>query len=243
MGGQVHDTGTINGCRVTNVEKIGSVVVHEVESINFKEGDTVHCVVDKERRLTLKRHHTATHIINACCRKVLGSWVWQHGAEKTPEKARLDITHYESLKDEEIEKIEEKANEIVMKNLPVKVYTMPRSEAEKKYGFRIYQGGATPSKTIRIVEIPGVDVEACGGLHCKRTGEVGFITIIKTKRIQDGVVRLEFCSGERAIEYLKKKEALLEEACKLLKVKEDKIVDAIKELFNEWKKLRKMVKR
>jgi alanyl-tRNA synthetase len=120
---------------------------------------------------------------------------------------------------------------------------MPRVEAEKKYGFRIYQGGAVPSKDVRIVEIPGIDAEACGGLHCNSTGEVGFITIIKTKRIQDGVIRLEFCSGDVALKYLKEKEKLLSEAARLLNVKEEDVPKATIELFNKWKELRKKLKK
>jgi alanyl-tRNA synthetase len=110
MGGQLHDTGFINGCKVVDVEKIGNVVIHKVEGINFKEGDVVNCKVDKQRRLILRRHHTATHIINTAARKVLGSHVWQHGTEKDVDKARLDITHYEALSDEQVEKIEKEAN-------------------------------------------------------------------------------------------------------------------------------------
>lgn len=243
MGGQLHDSGFINGCKVIDVEKIGNVVIHKVEGVNFKEGNVVKCMVDKQRRLALRRHHTATHIINAVARKVLGLHVWQHGTEKDVDKARLDITHYEALTDEEVEKIEKKANGIVRKNLPVNVFIIPRDEAEKKYGFRIYQGGAVPSKKVRIVEIPGVDVEACGGLHCSSTKDVGFITIMRTKRIADGIVRLEFCSGDTALEYLKEREKILNEAARLLNVKEEDVPEATIKLFNKWKELRKKLKK
>ncbi|MCD6403280.1 MAG: alanine--tRNA ligase [Candidatus Aenigmarchaeota archaeon] len=242
-GGQEHDTGYLNGVRVTDVEKIGDVILHTVERVEFKEGDIVKGIVDKERREALRKHHTATHIINAAARKVLGSWVWQAGAEKKVDKARLDVTHYESLTEEQVEKIENLANEIVKKDLPVRKFFIPRVEAEKKYGFRIYQGGAVPSKTIRIVEIEGVDVEACGGMHCNSTGEVGFTTILSTERIQDGVVRIEFTCGENAIKILEEKERILNSLAELLGVEEESVPDAVKKLFEEWKRTKKEVEK
>ncbi|MEM2195265.1 MAG: alanine--tRNA ligase [Candidatus Methanomethylicia archaeon] len=243
-GGQLHDEGLINGKRVFEVVKIGNVILHRVENpLSFSEGVTVHGVIDRERREALRRHHTATHIVNAASRMVLGSWVWQHGAEKTPEKARLDITHYQALTDNQIKRIEEAANQIVLENYPVIIQTIPRREAELKYGFIIYQGGAVPSREVRIVEIPGVDVEACGGIHCKSTGEVGFITIMRTKRIQDGIVRIEFCSGKAAIKYLEDKWSILRRAAEILNVPDEDVPRRVEEIFNEWKMLKKKFKR
>jgi alanyl-tRNA synthetase len=120
---------------------------------------------------------------------------------------------------------------------------LPRSEAEKKYGFRIYQGGPVPSDRLRIVSIGNVDHEACGGTHCERTGEVGFITILKTKRIQDGINRIEFTVGPVALKNLKEKEKILKETAKLLKVKEEKVPEAVRELFERWKSKRKELRK
>lgn len=241
-GGQLHDKGFIDEFEVTDVQKIGRVIVHQISG-KVTEGKLVNCTVDRARRQILRKHHTATHIVNAAARKVLGFHVWQHGAEKDVDKARLDVTHFDALTDEEIEKIEDEANKIVEKNLPVKIEILPRGEAEQKYGFRIYQGGPIPEKNLRIVSVGDIDIEACGGLHCKSTGEVGFISILRTKRIQDGIVRLEYCSGEVALEYLKEKEKILEEVAKKLKVEEEKVPEAIKNLFEEWKKKRKEIRK
>lgn len=241
-GGQLSDRGTIDGIEVTNVQKIGNVVVHQLTN-KIEEGKTVNCEVDKQRREILTRHHTATHIINYAAREVLGNWVWQHSAFKDVDEARLDITHYESLKEDEVEKIENLANKIVEKNLPVKIKLMKRNEAEQKYGFRIYQGGAVPEKVLRIVEIPGYDVEACGGTHCKSTEEAGYISIFKTKRIQDGIVRLRYASGEVALRSLKEKEKILDEVVKKLRAREEEVPKEVKKLFNKWKSLRKQLKK
>lgn len=237
-GGQKSDIGFIGNAPVLNVQKVGNVIVHKVLG-NVKEGEYIKCRVNQYRRETLKRHHSATHIINAACREILGQHVWQHGAEKSAEKARLDITHYDTLTEKQLQDIENRANQIVEKKIPIKTEILERGEAEKKYGFRIYQGGAVPEKRLRIVSIGNLDHEACGGLHCNNTSEVGFISIFRTKRIQDGVVRLEFASGEVALKQLKEKEKILKEVAKKLGVKEDKVPDKVKELFETWKALRK----
>jgi alanyl-tRNA synthetase len=135
---------------------------------------------------------------------VLGSWVWQHSAFKEKDYGRIDITHHSSLSDDEVHKIEGFANGIIQKNLPVTIKEYERGQAEQTFGFRIYQGGVVPVKAVRIVRIEDFDVEACGGTHVKRTGELGLIKITKSERIQDGVVRLEFVSGEAAIEYVQR---------------------------------------
>jgi alanyl-tRNA synthetase len=241
-GGQLHDKGFIDGIEVLDVQKIGKVVIHKIKG-KIPEGKLVNCKVEKERRQILRKHHTATHIVNAATRKVIGPWIFQHGAEKDVDKARLDITHFDAFTEEEIEKIEEEANKVVEKNLPVKIEVLPRGKAEQKYGFRIYQGGAIPEKNLRIVSIGNIDIEACGGLHCRSTGEVGFITILRTKRIQDGINRLEYCSGEVALKHLKEKEKVLKEVAEKLKVKEEKVPEAIKKLFEEWKKKRKEIRK
>ena len=103
--------------------------------------------------------------------------------------------------------IEDTANSIVQKNMSVTIENFDRGTAEQQYGFKIYQGGVVPVKAVRIVSIEDFDVEACGGTHVKKTGEIDLIKITKTKRIQDGVVRLEFVSGPTAYEYVKKQEA------------------------------------
>jgi len=162
---------------------------------------------------------------------VLGSWVWQHSAFKEVDHARLDITHHSALTDDEVRKIEELANAKIKENIPVTIENFDRGTAEQKYGFRIYQGGVVPVKSIRIVSIEDFDVEACGGTHVKTTKEIELIKISRTKRIQDGVVRLEFVAGDAAREYVKQHEADLAKISAEQDAKEqrDKIRDRMKE--------------
>lgn len=241
-GGQDCDLGFINGKRVLDVEKIGKVIVHKIEG-KIEEGKEVECKVDKERRKILTQHHDAIHVINGAARKVLGNHIHQYGAEKTVEKARIDLTHYQSLSEEEIEKIENLANEIVEKGIQIEKFWIERKEAERKFGFGIYQGGYVPSKKVRIVKIGDFDIEACSGTHGNNTKEIGWIKIIRTKRIADGLVRIEILAGEKAIEYLKEKEEILKKVAEELKVKEEEVPNAVEELFKEWKRLRKELRR
>ena len=206
-GGQEPDHGTIGEFEVVDVTKHGNVVVHELKNGTPKEGITVSCLVDSKRRDGITKNHTSTHILNSSTRNVLGSWVWQHSAFKEEDHARLDITHHSALTDDEISKIEKLANSIVEKNMSVTIDNFDRGTAEQKYGFKIYQGGIVPVKSVRIVSIEDFDVEACGGTHVKKTGEIELIKITKTKRIQDGVVRIEFVSGLTAVDYIKQHDA------------------------------------
>lgn len=237
-GGQIFDTGTIDGIKVLNVMKIKNVVLHKLEK-EIKEGKAVEGKIDKERRLQIMRHHTATHIMLAAARKVLGPHVWQSGSEKTEEKARVDIAHYESLTEKEMEEIENEANKIIEKDYAVEIEWMQRLKAEQKYGFVIYQGGVVPQKELRIVSIGNIDHEADGGTQVKSTKEVGFIRLIRSKRIADGVVRLEYVAGDAAENYLKEREKMLKEVADKLNVKENEVPDAVKKLFEGWKRKRK----
>ena len=205
-GGQEPDHGTIAGFSVIDVDKHANIIVHKLKGGVPKDGETVSCKVDSTRRTNITKNHTSTHILNASSRNVLGSWVWQHSAFKEDDHARLDITHHSSLTDEQVKQIEEAANNMVKKDYPVTIQYFDRGTAEQKYGFRIYQGGVVPVKAVRIVSIEDKDIEACGGTHVKKTGEIELIKITKTKRIQDGVVRLEFVSGPTAFEYVKKQQ-------------------------------------
>jgi len=202
-GGQEPDHGTIEGFDVVDVSKHGNIVLHELKEGTIKEGDTVSCVVDSKRRGDITKNHTSTHILNSSSRSILGSWVWQHSAFKEEDHARLDITHHSALTDDEIVKIENLANSVVKKNMSVNIDSFDRGTAEQKYGFKIYQGGIVPVKSVRIVSIEDFDVEACGGTHVKKTGEIKLVKITRTKRIQDGVVRIEFVSGDTALDYAK----------------------------------------
>jgi alanyl-tRNA synthetase len=237
-GGQESDHGTMKEMKVSQVDKIGNVVVHKVEGqMQAVEGKLITCTVDERRRRRLQRHHTATHIINGAARKILGNHIWQTGAHKGEDFARLDITHYADLTPDELTKIELLANETVLSGTKVFSSVMERNAAEKRYGFRLYQGGAVPGKDIRVVRIGDFDVEACGGIHCKNSLEVGAIKILRTKRIQDGVVRLEFVAGMPEIEAMLEIWNSISEASAKLNSTPEKINESVDKLLSDRKEL------
>lgn len=240
-GGQENDKGKIENSKVFDVEKIDGIVLHKMNKINFKEGDRVKCKVDKKRRKQLTQHHTATHIINASAGEVLGDHVWQAGSKKNMKKAHLDISHYKNLSKEEIKEIEKKANEIIQKNYKVKREILDRPEAEKKYGFKIYQGAAVPSKKLRIISIDNVEHEACGGNHVNSTGEIEKIKILKTEKPHDGAVRLVYVGGEAAKKFEEKCEKTIRKLEKTFNVKKEKVPNKVKELIEKFKRNRKRI--
>jgi len=243
-GGQIHDEGSINGQKIVDVFKQGSVIIHVLsEKPSFKVGDNVEVVIDKDRRRQLAQHHTATHVVNAAAKKILGNHINQAGAKKALDKAHLDVTHYKNITEEEVEKIEKESNRIVKNKIAVHSSFKKRSEAEKLYGMGLYQGGAVPGKEIRIIEIPEIDVEACGGTHLKNTSEITQIKIVKTNKVQDGIVRITFTAGPAAKSEDKKESGILQEAAKLLGVMPEEVPARAEELFSLWKKARKASKK
>jgi alanyl-tRNA synthetase len=239
-GGQESDTGMMKDMRVVRADKVGNVVVHKVEGkMQAVKGKLITSTIDEGRRRRLQRHHTATHLVNGAAREVLGNHVWQTGAHKSVDLARLDITHYADITQEELERMERRANEVVLSGTKVDSRFMDRTEAEKRHGFRLYQGGAVPGKEIRVVKIGDFDVEACGGIHCKNTLEVGAIAILQTKRIQDGVVRLEFSAGMAAVERMIAMSEAVSTASSMLMTTPDNLVSAVKRLQAENRDQRK----
>ena len=246
-GGQEPDHGTIENFEVIDVNKHGNVVVHELKGGTPKEGQTVKCKIDVSRRYGITRHHTGTHVLNSSARHTLGSWIWQHSAFKEAEYARLDITHHSNLTEEEIMKIEDLANTTIRNNIPILINEFDRGDAEQKYGFRIYQGGVVPVKMVRIVNIEGFDVEACGGTHVKKTGDIGLLKITKSERIQDGVIRLEFVTGNAALKYTQNQDKKISQIVKSLGSSKEKLVESFEHVMKDSdeskKKLKQLIKR
>jgi len=243
-GGQPGDTGWLakgeEKARVIDTQMVEGVIVHRVEGSNpLKPGDRVRGVIDWDRRYALMRSHTATHILIGAARRVLGLHAWQSGTQKGVERSRLDVSHYRRLTRGEIEEIERLANQVIWEARPVRCQWMPRNEAEKRYGFRLYQGGAVPGGEIRVVEIEDWDVEACAGTHVRNTHEVGIIKIVATERVQDGVERLIYSVGPYGLREIQHREELLLRASETLGAPMEKLPEAVANTLENVRRLRK----
>jgi alanyl-tRNA synthetase len=239
-GGQPADHGFLLfddvKAEVVDVQKVGRVIAHRIKGSSApREGATVKGVIDWDKRYGLMKAHTATHLVNGAARRVLGEHVWQYGTQKGLESSRLDISHYRRLTPEEVHKIETLANEAVLADMRVETAWMPRNEAESRYGFRLYQGGAVPGKEIRVVKTGDWDVEACAGTHLNSTGEIGFIKIVYTERIQDGVERLAYAVGLQALKAVQQQERLLWKVSETLNAPLEKLDKTAEKLVKELK--------
>jgi alanyl-tRNA synthetase len=245
-GGQPYDQGILitstGEVNVTEVQRYGDVIVHGIEG-SVSKGEIVHCIVDWDRRMTLTRHQSGTHVILGSARQILGGHVWQSGAQKGLESSRVDITHFKRIDDEDIRQIEFVANKKILEGIPIEKVWMDRGEAEKLYGFRLDQGGVPVGKKIRVVRIGDFDVEACAGTHVKTTNELGFIKILKTERIQDGIGRITFAAGMSAVDHVQKQTALLSEASDVISVFPEQLPKSVKRFFDEWKSQKKTIEK
>ncbi|AEK73221.1 alanyl-tRNA synthetase [Thermococcus sp. 4557] len=247
-GGQPCDLGELEvegeKVEVRDVQKIGKVILHRVERPElFKPGAKVHGRIDWDRRIQHMRHHTGTHVLMGALVRVLGKHVWQAGSQLHTDWARLDISHYKRISEEELREIERLANRVVMENRKVTWEWLPRTEAEMKYGFRLYQGGVVPGRVIRVLKIEDWDVQACGGTHLPNTGLVGPIKILRTERIQDGVERIIFAAGEAAVDWMQETERLLKKTAEVFRVPPEKVPETAERFFNEWKAAKKEVEK
>jgi alanyl-tRNA synthetase len=185
------------------------------------------------------RHHTGTHVLLGAARRVLGQHVWQAGAQKGVESSRVDISHYDRITEDQAREIERKATDLALQDLSVESEWLPREKAEQLYGFRLYQGGVVPGREIRVIKIDDWDVEACGGTHCTRTGQIGAIKILRTERIQDGVERIIFAAGTQTLRAFEEQEKKLKEISSAVEVPIEKLDKAVLTLVEERTRLAK----
>ena len=243
-GGQPNDTGVLMCGKdvypVVDVQKYQGVIAHTLEKeADLSVGDVLTGMIDVDRRQAHMRHHSATHIVLESARRVLGEHVWQTGSYFNDKIAHYDITHFKHLTREEIRKIEREANRIVLQGHPVTKEFLDRGEAEKRFGFKLYQGGAPKVNTIRVVRTGTmermVDAEACGGTHVSNTRECGMIKIVRVVSVQDGVERLDYTAGMATVDAVQQLEGYLDDAADAIKVARSHLPGSVARFFREWK--------
>jgi alanyl-tRNA synthetase len=245
-GGQVGDTGLISGegftVEVTNTQRLpNDLFVHQgiVKSGEITVGAAVHLEVDASRRRAIARHHTTTHILQAVLQRELGGHVKQSGSLVAPERFRFDFTHFAAITPEELENIELGLNTAVVENLPVETNVMSMAQALNSGAMAIFE--EKYGEQVRMVAIPGVSKELCGGTHVSRTGDIGLVKIVTEAGIAAGIRRIEAVCGLEALRLVREEEQELSQAAGLLKAGRGEVLERLTKVLKRTRDLEKEV--
>ena len=186
-------------------------------------------------------HHTSVHIVGGAARKLLGPHIYQAGSNKSADSSRLDITHHRRLTRKDLDQIESIANEVVQNVQRIEKLTLNRKDADRKFGFDLYQGGAPKGSEIRIIRIGDHDVQACGGTHHDEPSKIGQIRVVRSSAVQDGVERLHIVAGQSAMNHARSQESILRDTAEVFQVQTDDLPNTATRFFTEWKEQRKRI--
>ena len=239
-GGQLGDKGVLwnEACkaRVIDVKKgHNDRILHICEILDgtMGIGVTVNTEVDKETRISSARNHTATHLLHKTLKDILGQHVEQAGSMVTPERLRFDFSHFQSLTDEELERVEETVNMKILESLQVDAAEMGVDEAKKKGATALF--GEKYGDKVRVVSIGDYSMELCGGTHVHSVSQIGLFKILSESGVAAGIRRIEAVTGIKAYQHIKGKENKLNEVCALLKTNPKEVVTRVENLLNDLK--------
>ncbi|MDO8585899.1 MAG: alanine--tRNA ligase [Armatimonadota bacterium] len=242
-GGQVGDTGRISHgdtvLRVTNTLKVAEIFFHhcDVESGEIAVGMRVGAEVDRKRRLAIGRNHTATHLLHAALRKVLGEHALQSGSVVQPSRLRFDFSHNKAVTDEEIRRIEEMVNEKILEEIPVTVTETTVDEARKLGAIALF--GEKYGETVRVIRIGDYSAELCGGTHLHNTSEVGLFKLISESSIGAGLRRVEAVTGQGVLDHMRDIEDRVAQVAHNLGVSPVEVIPASARIASALKEMQK----
>ncbi|EDP76452.1 alanine--tRNA ligase [Hydrogenivirga sp. 128-5-R1-1] len=247
-GGQVGDTGVIESDRALfKVEDtqspVDGVIVHRGKLLKgtLRVGDRVVARVDRERREDIMRNHTATHLLHAALKNLLGEHVRQAGSLVADRYLRFDFTHFEALTREELKSIEELVNEKIRENMPVQVNEMDYQSALRSGAVAIFE--EKYGDTVRVISAGEFSRELCGGTHVSRTGDIGYFKILSESSVGAGVRRLIAQTGRWAVETAFREHTLLEDVAQSLNAKEEEVLSRLESLKSELKEKEREISR
>lgn len=242
-GGQIGDIGRLEGngfiFDVKDTQKYGQVFGHigELTQGSLSVGQSVNAVVDDVRRQQISLNHSATHLLHAALRQVLGEHVAQKGSLVSDALLRFDFAHHEAIREEQLAEVERIVNQQVRANNPVQTEVMALDAAKAKGAMALF--GEKYSEQVRVLTMGDFSVELCGGIHAKRTGDIGLFKIVTETAVAAGIRRIEAITGETAIEWLQHQQTLLNQSADLLKSDVNSITDKISLLQDKFKKVEK----
>ncbi len=233
-GGQVGDRGVIYGergrCRVEDCQKLlPDLFAHTavIEEGELRMGEVVHAHVDEQRRLKIRNHHTATHLLHAVLRQVLGDHVQQSGSHVDEQRLRFDFNHFQALTEEQKTDIEQRVNALIRANDAVQTRLMRHEEAMASGAMALF--GEKYGDEVRVVSA-GISTELCGGTHARRTGDIGLFRLLSETGVAAGVRRIEAVAGEQAEQLGREERLALQRAANLLKTRPDNVTQALENL-------------
>ncbi|MEX2571905.1 MAG: alanine--tRNA ligase [Gemmatimonadota bacterium] len=244
-GGQVSDTGHVHGdgwaLAVKDVRRVGGrvAVIGPVDG-EFSPG-RVTAIVEEPPRRDTERNHTATHLLHAALRRVLGEHVHQQGSLVAPDRLRFDFSHTGPLTVGQLEQVEDLVNEAILANSEVCVGEMDYREAIDRGAMALFS--EKYSDVVRVIDIPGVSMELCGGTHVRTTGQLGLFRIVSESGVAAGVRRIEAVTGTEAYRRSRQERATLHELAELLRTKEDNVTSRLSSLLDEQKDLQRQLER
>ncbi len=248
MGGQVADHGELytDSARfvVSDVQKNkGGKFLHSgtLERGMLKVGDTLTASIDTARRAQIRRAHSATHLLDAALRKVLGDHVHQAGSLVEPDKLRFDFTHFEAVTPEQLQQVGRLVNDEILKGVPVVTEVLPIDEARKKGAVAMF--GEKYGETVRVVEMEDFSMEFCGGTHVDNTAKIGTFWLLSESSIASGVRRIEAITGRAALDFAEERFKMLTDAARLFKISPAELVSRIEASFTEMKSMRQEIEK
>ncbi len=241
-GGQVSDLGFMEGTlgklETTAVKKLLNGTTYHLCHVtegSLKVNDTVTVKVDLGRRRDIARNHTATHLLHAALKKILGSHVNQAGSFVTPDRLRFDFSHFSSVTAEELAHVEKSVNQAALHNIPVNIMETSQDKAKEMGALALF--GEKYGDLVRVVAVGDVSTELCGGSHVGNTAEIGLVKIVSEAGIGSGIRRIEAVTGAGAIEYITARENLLLHAAALLKARPEEVVAKVDGVISRVKEL------
>lgn len=246
-GGQIGDTGYIQApagkIRVTDTQKINDVYIHTgtVEEGLVKVGEYAKARIDVERRLAIMRHHTATHLLQAALREVLGRHVQQQGSLVAEDRLRFDFTHPKAITLDEMERIEDCVNDYILRCDPVTKEELPIQTAKESGALAFF--AEKYGEKVRVVTIGGYSKEFCGGTHLNSTGQIGLLKITAEGAVAQGIRRIEAKAGKEAFAFVHAQEKQLEEAALLLRSSKDELIPRLSAQTRQLKQMEKDIEK
>ena len=242
-GGQVTDKGILTGdnsrAEVLKVEKKDGIFYHTVKVLSdgILKGDKLKLDVERIKRFSTARNHTATHLLQKALREIVGTHVEQAGSMVNEKVLRFDFSHFEPLTAEQIAEVEERVNEKINEFLPVNTDEMPIAEAQKLGAMALF--GEKYGSTVRVVNAGDWSIELCGGTHVHNTGEIGCFKIISETGVAAGVRRIEAVTGKGVLDIANSDDKVIDEISELLKTNKKAVVDKTRSQVEEHKALKK----